>query len=191
MWNLIKMRNPWGSEGYNGPWNDKDHRRWTDSMKSKAGHTNADDGVFFLPVETFHVAFSHYYVGMYQDWKTSTWTNSKASKIHRSTITSSVDQDAVLTLRWIARRRYPLAGCTGQENNATQSYNVFLTNKRTGRRYQEAAFSGVGQVFFRFEGGVKAGETWNIMVYDFNYGQSWHQDFTVTLYAAERQINFG
>jgi hypothetical protein len=31
-WNLIKMRNPWGSEGYNGPWSDKDDR-WTDTIK--------------------------------------------------------------------------------------------------------------------------------------------------------------
>jgi hypothetical protein len=31
-WDLLKMRNPWGSEGYSGPWNDKDPR-WTDELK--------------------------------------------------------------------------------------------------------------------------------------------------------------
>jgi hypothetical protein len=33
-WNLLKMRNPWASEGYNGPWNDKDHVRWTDEKRA-------------------------------------------------------------------------------------------------------------------------------------------------------------
>jgi len=189
-WNLLRMRNPWGSEGYNGPWSDKDHRRWTDSMRLKAGHTQADDGIFLLPVETFRVAFTYYYVGMYQDWKTSTWTNSKPGKTHRSTISSSVDQDAVLTLRWIARRRHPQVGCEGKEENATQSYNVFLTNTSTGERRQEAAYNDIGYVYHRFEGGIKAGHTWKLMVYDFNYGQAQEQDFTVTLHAAQEQINF-
>jgi len=29
---LLKMRNPWGTELYSGPWNDKDPR-WTDELK--------------------------------------------------------------------------------------------------------------------------------------------------------------
>lgn len=33
-WDLLKMRNPWGSEGYSGPWSDKDHARWTVEMKA-------------------------------------------------------------------------------------------------------------------------------------------------------------
>jgi len=47
------MRNPWGSEGYNGAWSDGDSRRWTEENKRIVGHTKADDGIFFLPVEIF------------------------------------------------------------------------------------------------------------------------------------------
>lgn len=66
-WNLIKMRNPWGSEGYNGPWSDKDHARWTDDLKAQVGHTHADDGVFLLPVETFFEAMKYFKVAMYEE----------------------------------------------------------------------------------------------------------------------------
>jgi len=55
---LLKMRNPWGSEKYVGPWGDADSR-WTADYKRQAGAgTNgawvaADDGAFYIPVEDF------------------------------------------------------------------------------------------------------------------------------------------
>jgi len=187
-WNLIKMRNPWASEGYTGPWSDKDHSRWTDEMKRKVGHSHADDGIFLVPVDTFRIAYTFYYVGMYQDWKTTTWTNTSQGRSWRKSISSPVDQQAVLTLRWIARRRYPLAGCSGKNDNETQSYNVFLTNRGKGRRIQEPAFNDLGYIAFVFPDGIKAGDTWDLMVYDFKSGQATKQDFTVTLYGAQGEI---
>ena len=69
------MRNPWGTEGYTGAWSDKDPM-WTQELRNLVGgHTDADDGFFFLPVETFRYAFSYYYIGMYQDWNVSKWSN--------------------------------------------------------------------------------------------------------------------
>lgn len=49
---LAKVRNPWSKERYNGPWSDKDSR-WTPELLKKAGHTNANDGAFFLPFKNF------------------------------------------------------------------------------------------------------------------------------------------
>ena len=82
-WNLIKMRNPWGSEGYNGPWSDKDHARWTDQLKAEVGHTHADDGIFLLPVDIFYKAFKYYKVAMYEEqwennWETQAWAKTAA-----------------------------------------------------------------------------------------------------------------
>lgn len=143
-----------------------------------------------MPVETFKVAFTYYYVGMYQNWHTSTFTPDRAAKSSKTSITSDVDQDVILTLRWIAYRRYPLAGCSGQNDNETQSYNLFLTNRRTGERLQEPSFNDLGYIYYRFEGGIKANDTWDIMVYDFNFGRANNQDFTLTLFANDQEINF-
>lgn len=46
---LIKLRNPWGSEDYFGPWSDKS-TLWTDDLKRQVGgvKVNDKDGIFFL-----------------------------------------------------------------------------------------------------------------------------------------------
>lgn len=67
---LIKMRNPWGKEMYNGPWHDSDPR-WSDEFKKQAKLVVANDGVFHMPLEDFKKAFTIYNILNYQDWKTS------------------------------------------------------------------------------------------------------------------------
>jgi hypothetical protein len=76
---LVKIRNPWGSEGYKGPWSDKDPR-WTKSLRRKLGAVNANDGFFFMPVDIFLYAFTDYEVLHYQDWKQSSKQVSGDSK---------------------------------------------------------------------------------------------------------------
>jgi hypothetical protein len=62
------MRNPWGSETYSGPWNDRDSR-WTDSFKQQANLVVGDDGTFYMPHENFDTAFTSYTVLYYSDYK--------------------------------------------------------------------------------------------------------------------------
>lgn len=63
---LVKLRNPWGSEEYAGPFNDKDPK-WTDQWKREAGWVDANDGVFHIPLEDFKKAFTTYAILMYND----------------------------------------------------------------------------------------------------------------------------
>jgi hypothetical protein len=66
---LVKMRNPWGTEVYTGPWSDKDTARWTADAKNKLGHNpNIKDGFFWIPFSDFHRIFANTMVGMYKDW---------------------------------------------------------------------------------------------------------------------------
>jgi len=67
---LLKIRNPWAREEYNGPFRDDDPA-WTDALKKEAGLVAADDGVFHIPVADFYKAFTTYTVAMYQDWNVS------------------------------------------------------------------------------------------------------------------------
>jgi hypothetical protein len=48
---LCKVRNPWSSELWDGPWSDKSDL-WTDDLKNQVGgHEDANDGVFFMEWE--------------------------------------------------------------------------------------------------------------------------------------------
>lgn len=67
---LIKMRNPWGKEHYTGPWNDDDER-WTESFKNQAKLVKANDGIFFMDIESYKKAFTVYNIAHYSNWHTS------------------------------------------------------------------------------------------------------------------------
>ena len=53
---LVIMRNPWATEGYTGPWNDKSSK-WTDAAKKALKHTTANDGKFFVPFSVYKSVF--------------------------------------------------------------------------------------------------------------------------------------
>lgn len=63
---LVKMRNPWGSEHYDGPWNDSDPA-WTTELKKEAGLEVKDDGYFFMAIVDFKKVFKTLTVLMYKD----------------------------------------------------------------------------------------------------------------------------
>lgn len=44
---LVKMRNPWASETYKGPWSDKS-KKWTKAYKEQVNHKKANDGIFYM-----------------------------------------------------------------------------------------------------------------------------------------------
>ena len=65
---LIKMRNPWAGEKYEGDWYDKDDK-WTPEFKKQAGLVDKDDGTFFVPLEKFRKPFGQIQMAMYQHWE--------------------------------------------------------------------------------------------------------------------------
>lgn len=67
---LLKMRNPWGKERYNGSFHDKDSA-WTEDFKKQAKLVIADDGVFHIPVEDWKKAFTVYNIAQYGVYQTS------------------------------------------------------------------------------------------------------------------------
>jgi hypothetical protein len=61
------MRNPWGSEKYNGAWCDKN---LSDHAKKALNHTSSNDGTFYVPVADYKRLFNGV-VGLHyrDDWK--------------------------------------------------------------------------------------------------------------------------
>jgi hypothetical protein len=92
------MRNPWGKESYDGPWSDKDSR-WTDDFKKQAHLKVANDGVFYMTLKDFKVAFTVYNVAQYSNYKSFSTANVKGpGKKHFRRFTSSVEQEVVVSV---------------------------------------------------------------------------------------------
>ena len=53
---LLMMRNPWGRGEWDGAWSDKSDL-WTPEISEQLGHTDEDDGVFFIPIEDYITHF--------------------------------------------------------------------------------------------------------------------------------------
>lgn len=56
-WKLLKVRNPWGSKEWEGEWSDG-HEYWTPELDEELGHTDANDGIFFIPFENYLQQFA-------------------------------------------------------------------------------------------------------------------------------------
>jgi len=117
------MRNPWGSEKYNGPWSDAD-KRWTPELMKQADHVHGNDGTFYMDLPSYKASFSGaYFVLMYQDWKVhrmSIKINYPIEKFYRSFI-SPVDQEAVLYWDYQSERHYPATCKTTTPSHLTKT----------------------------------------------------------------------
>jgi hypothetical protein len=52
------MRNPWGGCEWTGAWSDSDTKRWTPQAKKETGHTDKEDGMFWMDVDDFAKKFT-------------------------------------------------------------------------------------------------------------------------------------
>jgi len=71
------VRNPWGTDQFNGPWADGSSL-WTDAFKAQIPTyvSNTKDGGFFIEDVNFVKAFYYYQIGFVH----STWNHSYYSK---------------------------------------------------------------------------------------------------------------
>lgn len=60
---LMRMRNPWGKTEWNGAYSDSSSL-WTEDLKEKLGHSDEDDGEFFMPFSEYLKYFDHTCIAM-------------------------------------------------------------------------------------------------------------------------------
>ena len=109
---LVKIRNPWGEETYNGAFSDKSDL-WTDDLRKQAGAVKKNDGVFFMPIAD------------YKKWCNLTTENINVDKMSRSSF---------LVLDDTAEPR------DGGKCNGTCSYHKFtVKSKETQTVYLKVA----------------------------------------------------
>jgi len=68
---LVKLRNPWSTDKYNGPWGNKD-ALWNNDTKSQAGVSPDDEAIFHMPLNQFRKMFGSFAIGLYEhSWSLS------------------------------------------------------------------------------------------------------------------------
>jgi hypothetical protein len=68
---LVKVRNPWGSEKYNGDYSDSSKLWTSDAMRKRAGSVVGNDGEFFMPIDLYRKHFKSTSVSYNMDKVTS------------------------------------------------------------------------------------------------------------------------
>lgn len=67
---IVKVRNPWNHERYNGPWRDSDPE-WNKNpqWKKQVNLVEADDGIFWMNWDTFITYYDTTSTALYRDYK--------------------------------------------------------------------------------------------------------------------------
>lgn len=103
---LAKVRNPWASERYNGPWRAGDPN-WTSALKKHLGETGANDGTFWMPFDNFMKYFRRIGVALYREYKYSSLPLKFKERSKVLTITNPTDQLLYVTVEMYSSRHYP------------------------------------------------------------------------------------
>jgi hypothetical protein len=111
---LIKMRNPWGSEYYDGDWCD-DCSQWTTDYRAKADFTNANDGEIWIADTDLYASSDQLFVNYFVDKATyhEAWidfTSTSSSSWYSASMYNPTEQTIWVTLNLYHYRMYPY-GC--------------------------------------------------------------------------------
>ena len=143
---LFKMRNPWGKEQYNGPWNDEDPQ-WTADFKQQVSlSVDKSDGVFYMPVEDYPKAFSDIIVVHYKDWQKKQMDVS-VDKDLTYVIDNTQVQDVAVGVDTYTERMFP-KGCPAHDNY----YYLYLDDQDSNTVIQKSYISlqyGFGNVLVK------------------------------------------
>jgi len=170
---LFKMRNPWSTERYSGPWADNSSE-WDSvaaDVKRLVEYSDADDGVFFMPVVTFKQNFEvldmvaelpQEYSDRFlllDDHRTSSpsygATVFENNVRHNFTLYSEVAQDVYMTIYVHHARSYPSSGgCDVQWPHGEKRHALKIDGVSTIVRIAD------GQASVKFT--MSAGETKNL-----------------------------
>lgn len=108
---IVKVRNPWNHENYHGPWRDSDpawkqHPEW----KKQVGLVEADDGIFWLPWETFANYYEFTSTALYQPYKYKVANLVSKKREYTYNIDNPKSQYFYVSVDTYSERNYPRAG---------------------------------------------------------------------------------
>jgi hypothetical protein len=153
---LAQVRNPWGSENYKGPWSDKSSL-WTAAFKAEVGWTDADDGKFFLPYESYYNQFSDTTMAFTGEWKHQQMSAKQTGrKMYH--FTNPTDQVVYASVDMFGPINYPRTCARGNTSNKYHQYAVLYDESYSMiGTYDWTSYSGFA-FLGDLEGPLKAGK---------------------------------
>lgn len=115
---LLRVRNPWGTDNYNGAWNDNDSR-WTSAYRAQVPWSqNTNDGYFYIEVGDFMSAFNYFQVNyINNDWYQSYYERKNDDGQWKTyTFTLKRSQDVFIGMDFYNPRMYA-QGCRGGQKS--------------------------------------------------------------------------
>jgi len=105
------LRDPRGVDhgSYNGDWNDKDTKNWSEENKKQVPYKDADDGVFFVEDKDFVKAFDTFTINHYSEKKKASHFDVKNDDGNAKVFTFEVpsDQEGFVGMSFYNERMYP------------------------------------------------------------------------------------
>ncbi|CDW77757.1 calpain family cysteine protease containing protein [Stylonychia lemnae] len=180
---LYRIRNPWGSDSYTGPWSDSDSR-WTTYYKSQLPYANDNDGYFYISDDDFVKAFFYFTVNYFKKgWKTSFYERLDDDGSQQSyTFTTTVAQEIYIGADFYDARMY----ATGCRNG--QTTNGLLQLLKGTTVLDQVTFSDQLGYGFLYQPSLAAGN------YTIRFKPTWsaydEKDYTVSVYSANQVMIF-
>ena len=63
---LLKLRNPWGKEEWNGEWSES-YSGWTPALRAQVAYSEGNNGIFCMPLDHYLAQFSTTNICKYND----------------------------------------------------------------------------------------------------------------------------
>lgn len=130
---LVKVRNPWGSERYKGPWSDQDPK-WTMNARQQLNHEKANDGAFYVPLSLYKSHFGLTITNLYDEWKhtthAATWDRKTSFGNVNWTLSNPADQRVVVGLTGPQNRMFQSRSC----KSASKMESFAFSLKKKGAR---------------------------------------------------------
>lgn len=189
---LYRVRNPWGSEGYHGPWSDKSDL-WDEDTKRKVDYLDKNDGLFFIDHNQFHHEFkaavvhfdttkmkqAYYLVSNDASTRPSTARRCRGCILHSFTVTSPVTQNIYLNFHVWPHRSYP-EDCKG----AWRGKHRFRYKARNSNKRYPGDNIGVGYKDFASRGGFEIGAGEQLIVeMSMNWKPGMTKDFSLVIWS--------
>lgn len=134
---LAKLRNPWNSEMYTGPWSDTS-KLWTAALKKEVNFTGGNDGIFFITWDIYTKYYWGSSVALYQPYKGYQEISVKQSMRSKSwKVTNPIKQEMYIMGDAYAERNFPRGICS--KYNYLNKYVLYLfkgdgmTNTQIGK----------------------------------------------------------